>query len=232
MLTRDYFMLEKIEKTMGKNQQFSIIWLHGLGADGSDFEAIIPELNLPSESQIKFIFPHAPIRPITINNGFEMRGWYDISNLASIDADIDVTGIESSIAEITKLIEKERKNGILAENIILAGFSQGGVIAALTGLIYKEKLGGLLLLSTYLPKWDYFKEKLNTNNLSMPVTIAHGLYDPIVPFRAGEYLKNQLDALNMPVSFYNYPMEHSICPEEIHMIRDFFCQTLNLECIL
>ncbi|MCF6768002.1 alpha/beta hydrolase [Thiotrichales bacterium 19S11-10] len=220
-------MLDCVTSSYGNQHTYTVIWLHGLGADGHDFESVVPELNLPQNANIKFIFPHAPIRLITINGGFEMRGWYDIKDMASLENNIDVEGITSSIKAITQLIELQIEKGIPAENIILAGFSQGGAIATYAFLSSSKKLGGLISLSSYLPGWPYFKSQINVSNHS-PITIAHGTYDPIVPFKAGEHLYKTLKALNLNPEFHSYPMEHSLCFEEVQMISDFLKNTLNL----
>ncbi|MCF6775772.1 alpha/beta hydrolase [Thiotrichales bacterium 19X7-9] len=222
-------MLEYITQAIGTEKQYAVIWLHGLGADGHDFESIVPELNLPNDANIEFIFPHAPIRPITINGGYPMRGWYDITDMGSIDNNIDITGIKDSIEQITNLVNYVITNGIASENIILAGFSQGGAIATYYALFSSKPFAGLMALSTYLPGWNQLQSDVTTINQSMPVTIAHGLYDPIVPIQAGEHLYHALIDCQFKPIFHRYPMEHSLCLEEIQMIREFLSHRFNLK---
>lgn len=199
----------------------AVIWLHGLGADGHDFEAVVPELNLPTDASVSFIFPHAPVQPVTINMGMEMRAWYDIKRLDDIKRDVDCQGIEDSLAALDEIIQAQINQGIATGNMIIAGFSQGGAIAALAGLTMMYPFAGIVLLSTYLPDWDYFKGKLNTTNQSTPFFIGHGTNDPVVPFAAGQLLKTKLEELGIKHKFHDYPMEHSVCMPEIHDISHF-----------
>lgn len=193
----------------------TIIWLHGLGADGNDFAPIVPELHLPAALGVRFIFPHAPIRPVTINNGYEMRAWYDIASLA-IAGQVDHAGIAESNAFVHDLIEKEVARGISTENIMLAGFSQGAVIALTTGLTYPERLGGIMALSGYLPPEAL--QKAHVANQSTPLFLAHGQDDPVVPFMLGEAALTALKAAGYAVEWHAYPMPHSVCPAEINDI--------------
>lgn len=194
--------------------KYSIIWLHGLGADGSDFVPIIPELNIPSSLAIRFIFPHAPVMPVTINQGYEMRAWYDIYGV-TIAAKIDADGIAKSVAAVNQLIQREVGRGIAAENIILAGFSQGAVIALTAGLTHINKLRGIIALSGYLPLADQVLSNLNTTT---PIFIAHGTEDSVVPYVMGTATYVALKQAGLPVDWRSYPMAHSVCGEELRDI--------------
>lgn len=205
----------KIETAL--NADKSIIWLHGLGADGNDFVPIVPELNLPSTSKIKFIFPNAPVMPVTINNGYEMRAWFDIYSL-SLQSKIDIDGIESSVKAIEHLIEQEIQSRIKTENIILAGFSQGAAIALYTGLRYPDRLGGIIALSGYLPLADKVLAAASQANSQIPVFLGHGTEDPIVPYALGKATYSALHQASYPVTWRSYPMPHSVCTEEIRDI--------------
>ena len=207
----------------------SIIWLHGLGADGYDFQPIVPELGLVDYS-IHFIFPHAPIRPVTINAGASMRAWYDIHGLHE-GAFEDKEGIDESEQLIIDLIEQERKRGVKAENIILAGFSQGGVMALHTGLRYSEKLGGILALSCYLPRVPELME-MEADALverDIPIMLVHGIHDPVVPFSMGEDSLTYLQQLGYKPLWHSYSMQHSVCPEEISDISEWMRQCFTGE---
>lgn len=199
----------------------SVIWLHGLGADGNDFVPIVPELNLGDNFPIRFIFPNAPLMPVSVNNGYVMPAWFDIYSM-SIDQRIDVEGMQRSVKLLEQLIEKEIKLGTPADKIILAGFSQGAVIALTTGLQYAKKLAGIIALSGYLP----FAEKLlsskaSKDNQTTPIFIGHGTDDPIVPIVLGETIGAILKKYNYPVSWHNYSMAHSVCMEEIQDIGNW-----------
>lgn len=199
---------------------YSVIWLHGLGADGHDFEGIVPELTLNKAEHINFIFPNAPIQAVTINGGMQMPSWYDILD-ASLDREVAVDDIYASSAQLEQLIQRELDNGIKAENILLAGFSQGGVIALHTGLRYPQKLAGILALSTYLPTTEQIKtERVEVNN-DIPIFMAHGTMDPIVYPHIAKQAFNNLKALDYPISWHEYPMQHSLCMEEIMDISHF-----------
>ena len=196
----------------------SIIWLHGLGADGHDFEPIVQELNL--NQPVRFIFPHAPTMPVTVNNGMSMPAWYDIAS-AQIDSRQDKTGIRQSQQSILLLIEKEIERGIKSSNIILAGFSQGGAIALHTGLRYEKPLAGIMGLSTYLPLIDSVKNEIHDANRKTPIMLAHGSHDPVVPFNLAEKTKVCLEQLSYTTELHAYLMEHSVCPEEVNDISDW-----------
>ncbi len=201
----------------------SVIWLHGLGADGHDFESIVPELNLNNESGIKFIFPNAPIRPVTINGGMSMRAWYDVKspNLRELE---DIESITESHKLITQYIDAEIENGISANKIILAGFSQGGAIALYTGLRYPQPLAGLLALSTYLPVPDQLK--VVTQSKDIPIMMAHGVADPVIPVDQGRISCQTLKDEGYKVEWHEYMMQHAVCLEEINAISSWIKKLL------
>ncbi len=196
----------------------SIIWLHGLGADGHDFEPIVNELNLTKA--IRFIFPHAPDQPVTVNNGMTMPAWYDIKS-AQIDAMQDEAGIRQSQKYILTLIEREIERGINSENIILAGFSQGGAIALHTALRYEKPLAGMMGLSTYLPIENTVEKEINDANRNTNIFLAHGKYDPVVPLQLASNTHAFLSKLNYTTELKQYEMEHGVCPEEIDDISNW-----------
>ena len=204
-----------------------VIWLHGLGADGHDFEGIIPALKL-DQVNVRFIFPHAPVRPITINGGAPMRGWFDIANLNSLDHQVDQNGIEDSVSRLNGLVDQQIKEGIAPGNIVLAGFSQGGVIALIAGLQATQPLAGVLGLSTYLPCWHYFRQSRQPGSDRMPFQLAHGKFDPVIPYQAGEYLYNCLDEEGLNVDFQAYPMQHEVCEEEIELVAQWLHRVFGL----
>jgi phospholipase/carboxylesterase len=196
----------------------TVIWMHGLGADGNDFVPIVDELHLPKNLPLRFIFPNAPERPVTLNNGYIMRAWFDIESL-NTSARIDHEGISDSIEDIQHFIEKEHERGIPYENIILAGFSQGAVMAMLTGLQFSKKLGGIIALSGYLPSNE--KIQFQAANQSTAIFLAHGSQDPVVPFLLGEMTKKLLVERHYSVDWHAYNMPHSVCLEEIKDISEW-----------
>jgi len=202
----------------------SIIWLHGLGADGHDFEPIVDELTLTRN--IRFIFPHAPSMPVTINNGLTMPAWYDIK-AAQIDNQQDDVGIKKSQQSILALIEREIERGVNSTNIILAGFSQGGAIALHTGLRFDKPLAGIMALSTYVPLMETVENEMNEANKNTPILVAHGKYDQIIPLSLALQSNAFLNNLNYSTEFNQYEMEHSVCPEEIDKISDWINQCFN-----
>lgn len=207
-------MLDYIERELGADPKFTVIWLHGLGADGHDFEPIVPELNLPIGLGIRFIFPHAPLQPVTINGGMVMRAWYDIRSM-EIVREIDEAGIERSAAHVRALIEQEIGRGIDSEHILLAGFSQGGAIALHTGLLVGRSLMGILALSSYVPLMQTVSGQKGELNQSIPIFMGHGTHDPIVPIQLGQQSYENLTAQGYQVEWHTYPMEHSVSIEEI-----------------
>jgi phospholipase/carboxylesterase len=194
--------------------QKSIIWLHGLGASGHDFAAIVPELHLPAALGLRFIFPHAPVMPITINNGYAMPAWYDILGL-DLAAKIDRDGIMRSAQLVGNLIKQEAATGVATENIILAGFSQGAAMALTMGLSYPQSLGGILALSGYMPLAEETLRNMHTANQETPVFIAHGTEDSIVPYALGKAAYVGLKQHGHPVTWRSYAMSHTVCAEEI-----------------
>lgn len=191
-----------------------VIWLHGLGANGHDFVDIIPELKLPRILKIRFIFPHAPVRPVTINANMPMRAWYDIYTLSNLDHE-DKAGILKSTAAIETLIQDELNKGLVSQQIILAGFSQGGAIALYAGLRYSKPLAGILVLSAYLPLASSLAKEAHTANKTTPIFMGYGEYDDVLPIRLGETTRDFLHQLNYSVEWHNYPMGHQVCQQEI-----------------
>ena len=189
----------------------SIIWLHGLGADGHDFEPIVPELPLPAGLRARFVFPHAPVQSVTINYGHVMPAWYDVYGDGRQDAD----GIRVSQGRIEALIARERARGVSTRRIVLAGFSQGGAIALQTGLRHPERLAGILALSTYLPLAETLGAEANPANRDVPIFMAHGTEDPVIPLQRAAISRDQLRKLGHQVEWHEYPMPHAVCPEEI-----------------
>ena len=204
----------------------SVIWLHGLGADGHDFEPIVPELGL-GDTPIRFIFPHAPERPVTVNMGYVMRAWYDITS-SDLSRGQDEAGTRESEGLLQNWIAHELAQGIPAERIILAGFSQGGAIVLHTGLRYPQRLGGIMALSTYLPLADTVADEKHTANADVPVFMAHGSDDPIIPLSFAEQSRDQLMALGHEVEWHQYPMPHSVCWDEIQAIAGWLRERLGL----
>lgn len=203
-----------------------IIWLHGLGADGYDFAGIVSELQLPPHVRWRFIFPHAPLRPVTINGGADMRAWYDIFNLSDLSHE-DKVGIIQSQALIIELIEQQRQNGISSQRIILAGFSQGGALALYCGLRYPERLGGILALSTYLPLLSALKTEAAPDNQATSIMQSHGHFDKVLPYALGEHTYHALLTLGYPITWHAYPMAHQVCAQEIIDINQWLLNRLE-----
>ena len=212
--------MEAVEIETGSPPQAAVIWLHGLGADGHDFEPIVPELRLAKP--VRFVFPHAPIRPVTINQGMRMRAWYDIFQFGG--GAEDDAGIRAPQRLVEGLIAKEKKEGLPAEKIVVAGFSQGGAIALQTALRYPERLAGVLALSCYLPLAASLQDEQSPANRGIPIFMAHGLYDDIVPLRRAAESRKLLEAAGYPVEWHEYPMPHSVCAEEIADIAAFLAR--------
>lgn len=206
--------LETIEIETAPNPEVAVIWLHGLGADGNDFVPIVRELDLSGCPAIRFVFPHAPTMPVTINYGYVMRAWYDILGTDLTNRE-DEAGLRKSQVLVEELIAREKSRGIPASRIVLAGFSQGCAMTLQTGLRHPEKLAGLLGLSGYLPIHAKLAAERHTNNHDTPIFLAHGRHDPIVPIDRAEKSRDVLQALGYKVEWHAYPMEHSVCPDEI-----------------
>ena len=207
-----------IEVSSVEEPQFSVIWLHGFGADGHDFEAIIPELKIPTGLNIRFIFPHAPFRSPVPDSDEKIRAWYSISS----DSERTDKEIRESSHEVKLLIEAEEQKGLKTENIILAGFSQGGVIALHTGLRHRKRIGGILALSTYLNDFDKTQAEMSDENLAIPIMQAHGRYDQVIPIVRGAASRENLIRLGLDVRWFDYQMAHEVCREEINDITTFF----------
>ena len=210
-------LIAHIELNTGANPKGTVIWMHGLGADCWDFVSIVKELGLPEELPLRFIFPQAPSRPITVNNGQIMPGWYDIS-MAELQRKPDEAGLRQSQASIGQLIGREVERGISADKIILAGFSQGGAIALQTALRYRQTLGGIMALSTYLPLEDSFAAEATIANANIPILMAHGIQDPLIPLSLAQSSRAKMEARGYKIEWHEYPMPHSVCMEEIEDI--------------
>ena len=219
-------LLPYVEIESAPQPTAAVIWLHGLGADGHDFASLVPELDLPGCPPIRFIFPHAPSMPVTVNGGYVMPAWYDIlgPNLISQQ---DAAGIQASERAIVALIAHEVARGIPAEHIVLAGFSQGCAMALHTGLRLPHRLAGIMALSGYLPLVDRLAAERHPANAQTPVFMAHGTQDPVVVIARGEASRDALAALSQPVAWHSYPMPHSLHPQEISDISAFLAQVLG-----
>jgi phospholipase/carboxylesterase len=204
-------LLETIEIETGREPRAAVIWLHGLGADGHDFEPIVPELGMPAVPGIRFVFPHAPLQPVAINGGAVMRAWYDVTG----DGRQDGAGIRASQARVEALIARERARGVAARFIVLAGFSQGGAMALQSGLRHPDRLAGILALSCYLPLPDTLEREASQANRDLPIFMAHGAQDPVIPLSWAQRSRDQLTSLDFVVEWREYSMPHSVCSEEI-----------------
>jgi phospholipase/carboxylesterase len=223
--------LQRIEIATGREPSAAVIWLHGLGADGWDFVPIVRELGLPEDLVVRFVFPHAPVRPVTINNGYRMRAWYDIA-MSDIGRLPDERGIRESQAHLEALIDEERSRGIPASRIVLAGFSQGGAIALHTGLRHAEPLAGILALSTYLPLAEALPREASDANAAVPVFMAHGTEDPVIPLSLAESSHAALEARGIRPQWHAYPMPHSVCAEEVADIGQWLARCLGNRIVL
>lgn len=218
-------LLDCIEITTGPNPQRSVIWLHGLGADGNDFAPIVPELRLNQLPDIRFVFPHAPIQPVTINGGMAMRSWYDIVGADLIRRE-DEAGIRASQARVEALIAREIERGLASEHIVLAGFSQGCAMTLFTGLRHSAPLAGLMGLSGYLPVADKLEQERSPANQKTPIFLAHGTQDPVVPLERAQASRLALEQAGYSVEWHTYPMPHSVHPQEIADIAAFLERVL------
>ncbi|MBF0287782.1 MAG: alpha/beta fold hydrolase [SAR324 cluster bacterium] len=218
-------LLPCVEVNPSKNPVASVVWLHGLGADGHDFEAVVPMLKIPDSLPIRFVFPHAPERPVTLNAGFVMRAWYDIVDL-NFPRTVNLEELEISVQQTVALVEREMENGLPSEKIILAGFSQGGAIALHASLRLPYKLAGILALSTYMVNSETLAAERNLINQDTSIFMAHGTKDPVVPVAHGRQAYNDLQSFGYPISWTEYPMEHMVCLEEIQDVSAWMSDTL------
>jgi phospholipase/carboxylesterase len=218
-------LLESVELEPRQSAEASVIWLHGLGADGHDFESIVPALRLPETPLIRFVFPHAPLRPVTLNGGYRMRAWYDIVGLER-GAPQDEAGIRASGEELRRLVARETGRGVPADRIVLAGFSQGGAIALFAGLRHPERLAGIMALSSWLPLATQLAAEAHPASAAVPIFMAHGTWDSTVPVDFARLSRQQLAAAGYDVEWHDYPMAHAVCPEEIEDIRTWLLRVL------
>ncbi|WP_372985678.1 alpha/beta hydrolase [Marinobacter sp.] len=216
--------LQTLQIETGEDPRVTVIWLHGLGASGHDFEPVVPELAFAREQAVRFIFPHAPELPVTVNGGMVMPAWYDILAM-DIDRKVDAPQLKASADAVAQLIEQELEKGIPSENILIGGFSQGGAVAYELALSYPQKLGGLFLLSTYFATADSIR--LAEANRNIPVFVGHGTYDPVVPESLGRAAAGKLEELGFKPEYRSYPMEHSLCLEEVRDLDRFFSRCLG-----
>ncbi len=216
--------LDRIEVTTGESPDAAVIWLHGLGADGSDFEAIVPELQLPADLALRFVFPHAPERAVTVNSGMQMRAWYDVDPSSPLSGGDD---IRESAQAVAQLLDEQCNQGIASDRIILAGFSQGGVVALHLGLRHPRRLAGIMGLSTYLHDPERLTEELDLANIDTPILLAHGLMDPMIPITRAITSREALISLNYRVEWHEYSMGHQVCMEEIQDISSWLTRCLT-----
>jgi phospholipase/carboxylesterase len=216
---------ETVEVEPGRPADAAVILMHGLGADGHDFESLVPELRLPPSASVRWVFPHAPVRPVTINAGYRMRAWYDILALDR-SAPEDEAGIRKSADAIRGLVRRERQRGVASTRILLAGFSQGGALALFTALREPERLAGVVGLSTYLPLARALSDEAHPANAAVPVFMAHGTFDPVVPLPLGEGSRDLLRDHGYEVEWHTYPMPHSVSAAEIADLRAFVLRAL------
>jgi phospholipase/carboxylesterase len=217
--------LETIQIETGPRPTATVIVLHGLGADGNDFVPFVEELDLQAVGPVRYVFPHAPTMPVTVNGGYVMRAWYDILG-ANLQQREDEPGLRRSMAQVTALIDAERERGVAAGRIVLAGFSQGAAITLLAGLRHPERLGGLVGMSGYLPLAHTLAAERSAANADLPIFLAHGRSDPVVPFAAGAATRDALTAMGYPVEWHEYPMQHSVCMEEIADLNRWLLKVL------
>lgn len=219
--SNEYYIIEPVNAP-----QASVIWLHGLGADGKDFMGMVDDLGLPAEHGVRFIFPNAPFMNITVNYGMLMRGWYDIYDFNMLHKE-DEVGIKKSRAQIEKYIQHENELGIPSNKIILGGFSQGGAMSLYTGLRLTQRLAGIISLSAYMPMAPNFVAQHYASNRNTPIFMAHGLFDPVVPYNLGQATRDLLKDNAYDVEWFSYPMQHTVCVEEIQEISSFMHRCLG-----
>ena len=218
--------LTVVEQETGPNPQLSIIWMHGLGADANDFAPAVPALSLGPDRPMRFIFPNAPLRPVTINGGMVMRAWFDVLGV-EMDSRIDEAGVRESAAAVELLVEKELARGVPAHRILLAGFSQGGAVALFSALRYPQELGGVIALSTYLPARAHVDTEASDANRRIPIFMAHGEFDNVLPISLGERSRDWLRETGYRVQWKSYPMEHAVIPQELGDIREFLSERFD-----
>lgn len=221
-------VLPALETLTAEQPAASVIWLHGLGADGYDFEGIVPQLGLPPSAAIRFVFPHAPQQPVSINAGMRMPAWYDIHGPIGGDHPEDETGLRASRRRLDALIAREVERGIPPARIVLTGFSQGGAVALFTGLRHPQRLAGIMALSSYLPLIELLAGEASPANGDVPVFMGHGREDTIVPLSAAQYTRDYLQGHDYPVDWHTYPMAHSLCGPELADIRAWLVRVLDL----
>jgi phospholipase/carboxylesterase len=212
--------LESVIVETGPKPTFTVLWLHGLGADGHDFEPLVPELVDRTMPPLRFIFPHAPVRPVTLNNGYRMRAWYDIVGIDRRSAE-DFAGMQATADSVTALIAREREAGVPPERLVVAGFSQGGAMALHIATRHDTKLAGVIALSCYLPLAKDLEARRHAANQATPIFMAHGTQDPVVPFALGEESRQLLQAAGYAVEWHSYPMPHGLCEAEVADLRSF-----------
>jgi phospholipase/carboxylesterase len=218
--------LETIERATGPAPSATLIVLHGLGADGNDFVPFVNELDLSPLGAVRYVFPHAPMRPVTINAGYVMRAWYDIAGNDLLWRE-DEAGLRASRAQVDQLIDREIERGIAPQRIVLAGFSQGCAMALLTGLRYRERLAGVAGMSGYLPLASTTVAERHAANRDLPLFLAHGRFDPVVPLAAGAASRDTLRMLGHEVDWHDYPMQHSVCAEEVADLNRWLLRVLG-----
>ncbi|HKW81581.1 MAG TPA: alpha/beta hydrolase-fold protein [Casimicrobiaceae bacterium] len=220
-------LLTAVELQTAPDPTASVIWLHGLGADGNDFVPVVPELRLPAQPALRFVFPHAPVRAVAINNGMRMRAWYDIA-AADLTHRADLAGVRQSQGEVEALIGREKARGVPAGRIVLAGFSQGGAVALYTGLRHAERLAGIMALSSYLIQGATLATEGAAPNRDVPIFMAHGTADPVVRHDWGVASRQALQASGYHVEWHDYPMEHSVCIDEVRAIGAWLARVLAM----
>ena len=219
-------LLETVEIETARSPRAAIVWMHGLGADGHDFEPIVPELDVP-DLAIRFVFPHAPMRAVTINNGWVMRAWYDVRDDRGVRRE-DEAGVRASQDAIEQLIAREKARGVPASSIVLAGFSQGGAMALHTGLCHPERLAGIMALSCFLPLMDKIDGEASPANRDVPIFMAHGTHDQLIPQSRAETARDRLLALGYRPEWRDYPMAHAVCAEEVAHIAAWLRRVLGV----
>jgi phospholipase/carboxylesterase len=220
-------LLDRIEINPSGKPAATIIWLHGLGADGHDFEAIVPQLRLPESLPVRFVFPHAPERAVAVNDGMVMRAWFDIFDLNLSANSVDKAQFLKSVEMLETLIEYEMRSGLASDRIVLAGFSQGGAIVLHTGLHFQKRLGAVLAMSMHLPTIRDRSEALSPANREVPIMMAHGQMDPVIPLARAIETRQELTRLGYAVKWHEYPIQHSVCAEEIADIRGWLLGILE-----